>query len=282
MWGFERVASGAEKGAYKHKHFIRDQESMCNNMIRQKVKGKRVVDQSSIPSIPKQPEASRSAKSESERCSAQINWTEVGQPNPVTARSCEIGDSGEFAKWQDLSEFLNPRAERCNKDLLKILLESSSSSLSASAQIDFFNQELQISKNKRSPDDNRVRGTSSTGGPTSLHGLEGTAKRRRSSLHAVFFDNELFFDNEHNESLTHGCGIEKESNLIYQFDTTKISSPFIEEERSLYRRRRSSMHATLLESYNAGRTEGGYLDLSDFEGRRFYVVHDYNQTSRDP
>jgi hypothetical protein len=39
MWGFERVNYGPHRGGYSHEFFVRDQETLCHRMIRQKLKG---------------------------------------------------------------------------------------------------------------------------------------------------------------------------------------------------------------------------------------------------
>lgn len=39
IWGFQRIISGPNKGGYSHKLFVRDNESLCCMMPRQKIKG---------------------------------------------------------------------------------------------------------------------------------------------------------------------------------------------------------------------------------------------------
>ncbi|KAL3940909.1 MAG: hypothetical protein SGARI_000795 [Bacillariaceae sp.] len=38
LWGFERLTSGPDKGAYYHTHFLRDDPELCKNLTRQRAK----------------------------------------------------------------------------------------------------------------------------------------------------------------------------------------------------------------------------------------------------
>ena len=39
VWGYERISDGPGKGGYKHKHFVRNNPSLCHNMKRERTKG---------------------------------------------------------------------------------------------------------------------------------------------------------------------------------------------------------------------------------------------------
>jgi hypothetical protein len=53
MWGFQRVRSGPNKGAYAHQHFRRGEPTLCNQMKCQKVKAKTTTKELSSSAVEK-------------------------------------------------------------------------------------------------------------------------------------------------------------------------------------------------------------------------------------
>ena len=270
MWGFERVILGADKGAYRHPNFVRDQESLCNKMVRQKIKGKRTIVQStSAHSEKSQPNTSM--RNHMEQCPARTSQLDVDQVSPVVARSCGTADFSEArepTEWQRSMKMFD-NSEHDNNEILEIFFESSLSPHPASNQINSLTRELLNLKNKLPVDDDMTGNSSCAESFLDEHvilrGLAG--KRRRSSLRAIFFDSEY----------NNGSGIDKS-----EFDTAAFlpTGEFGLAKRGSVRSRRSSMHTISLGNDGANRADGEYFDLSHFEGRKFYIVHDYNLATR--
>lgn len=100
LYGFQRLTSGRDKGAYYHSCFVRHQVSLCRGMVRQKIKGTKVRRTStaegepdfytmtnvntSAPSsaIPSAEDAPREAKT-AKRRSSEIKKTMVQSPKPL-------------------------------------------------------------------------------------------------------------------------------------------------------------------------------------------------------
>mmetsp|Transcript_27655 Transcript_27655/g.45738 ORF Transcript_27655/g.45738 Transcript_27655/m.45738 type:complete len:292 (-) Transcript_27655:111-986(-) len=90
LWGFERLTSGPDKGAYYHKQFLRDDPSLCRHLTRQRAR----KPSSAAAAVAKAPSVSPKPKAAVRPARPVIVQAAVPPPvPPAIPEELDVGDS---------------------------------------------------------------------------------------------------------------------------------------------------------------------------------------------
>lgn len=108
LWGFKRIESGPEKGAYFHKHFLRDKPNLCSNLTRQRAK------RATAPHSPKETKSTLLPKKRPSKSRSVPPIPSIFYPIPRNISEgsvndlnnvLEIGDVSIDTETRDLADF---------------------------------------------------------------------------------------------------------------------------------------------------------------------------------